>query len=102
VSNLEVTVLKNGVGENPKEKRNPYSSFADERVPSPVGYLAGPDEDRAADVMTMWKDNSIKMIIANRGGYGCARILELVTINIIQFDWVEKHIIYHLIRVENI
>jgi muramoyltetrapeptide carboxypeptidase LdcA involved in peptidoglycan recycling len=44
------------------------------------GYLAGSDKERAADVMTMWKDPTIKMIIANRGGYGCARILDLVTL----------------------
>jgi muramoyltetrapeptide carboxypeptidase LdcA involved in peptidoglycan recycling len=35
------------------------------------GYLAGSDADRAADVNAFFADPTIKMIIANRGGYGC-------------------------------
>jgi muramoyltetrapeptide carboxypeptidase LdcA involved in peptidoglycan recycling len=43
------------------------------------GYLAGSDQDRAADVMTMFTDPSISAIIANRGGWGCNRMIDLVS-----------------------
>jgi muramoyltetrapeptide carboxypeptidase len=39
------------------------------------GYLAGRDEDRAADVMAMFADPSVAAIHALRGGWGCARLL---------------------------
>lgn len=42
------------------------------------GYLAGRDEDRAADVMAMFADPSVKAIHALRGGWGCARLLPLL------------------------
>jgi len=42
------------------------------------GYLAGTDEQRASDVNTMFGDKTVSAIIANRGGYGCDRILKYV------------------------
>lgn len=39
------------------------------------GYLAGRDEDRAADVMAMFTDPAVKAVHALRGGWGCARLL---------------------------
>ena len=39
------------------------------------GYLAGRDEDRAADVNAMFADPQVKAVFAVRGGWGCARIL---------------------------
>jgi len=39
------------------------------------GYLAGRDEDRAADVNAMFADPEIRAVLAVRGGWGCARIL---------------------------
>lgn len=39
------------------------------------GYLAGKDEDRAADLNAMFADREVKAIFAVRGGWGCARIL---------------------------
>lgn len=39
------------------------------------GYLAGRDEDRAADVMTMFEDPDVAAVHALRGGWGCARLL---------------------------
>jgi len=42
------------------------------------GYLAGPDPDRASDVMSMFTDPNISGIIANRGGWGCNRIIDMV------------------------
>jgi muramoyltetrapeptide carboxypeptidase len=42
------------------------------------GYLAGRDEDRAADVMAMFTDPAVKAVHALRGGWGCARLLPLL------------------------
>lgn len=39
------------------------------------GYLAGTDEQRAADFNSMIQDKAVKAIIAVRGGYGTPRIL---------------------------
>lgn len=39
------------------------------------GYLAGRDEDRAADLMTMFTDPEVSAVHALRGGWGCARLL---------------------------
>jgi muramoyltetrapeptide carboxypeptidase len=39
------------------------------------GYLAGRDEDRAADVNRFFADRSVKAVLAIQGGWGCARIL---------------------------
>ena len=39
------------------------------------GYLAGRDEDRAADVMAMFTDPEVAAVHALRGGWGCARLL---------------------------
>ncbi len=47
------------------------------------GYLAGRDEDRAADVMAMFADPSVKAIQALRGGWGCARLLPLLDFDVI-------------------
>jgi muramoyltetrapeptide carboxypeptidase len=42
------------------------------------GYLAGRDEDRAADVNAMFADPAVDAILAVRGGWGCNRILPLL------------------------
>ena len=39
------------------------------------GYLAGTDEDRAADLNSMFENPDVDGIMAVRGGWGCARIL---------------------------
>lgn len=39
------------------------------------GYLAGSDRDRARDLMAMFADDSVRAIMAVRGGWGGARIL---------------------------
>ncbi|MDP5121170.1 MAG: LD-carboxypeptidase [Spirosomaceae bacterium] len=48
------------------------------------GYLAGTDPERAADVNTMFADESVKMILCVHGGWGCARILPLLDYNLIR------------------
>jgi muramoyltetrapeptide carboxypeptidase len=41
-----------------------------------LGFLAGSDRERAADVMQMFADKKVKAIICLRGGYGTSRILD--------------------------
>jgi muramoyltetrapeptide carboxypeptidase len=48
------------------------------------GYLAGTDEERTSDLNAMFADKQVKAIIAVRGGYGTARLLE--------------HIDYHVVK----
>lgn len=43
------------------------------------GGLAGNDTERSSDLMDMFRDPEVKAIIANRGGWGCNRILDMVT-----------------------
>ncbi len=50
------------------------------------GYLAGRDEDRAADLDAMVRDPEVKAIHCIRGGWGAARLLPLV-----DFDAVARH-----------
>ncbi len=42
------------------------------------GYLAGTDEERAADINQLFADPEVKAIIQLRGGFGSARLLELL------------------------
>ncbi|HKT86246.1 MAG TPA: LD-carboxypeptidase [Novosphingobium sp.] len=39
------------------------------------GYLAGSDRDRAGDLMAMFADDSVRALMAVRGGWGGARLL---------------------------
>ncbi len=47
------------------------------------GYLAGRDEDRAADVMAMFTDPEVDAVHALRGGWGCARLLPHLDFDVI-------------------
>ena len=42
------------------------------------GFLAGRDQERAEDLMEMFRDETVKAIICFRGGYGAARLLPLL------------------------
>jgi muramoyltetrapeptide carboxypeptidase len=42
------------------------------------GYLAGTDEQRAADLNAMFADRQVRAIHCVRGGWGCARLLTLL------------------------
>ena len=42
------------------------------------GYLAGTDEERAADFNNMVRDKDVKAIFTIRGGYGTPRILQMI------------------------
>lgn len=50
------------------------------------GYFSGTDQHRADDFNNMVKNPEIKAIIFARGGYGCARILDLV-----DYDAIKKN-----------
>lgn len=48
------------------------------------GYLAGSDENRCDDLMTMFTDDSVDMIMCFRGGYGSMRILNNIDFKVIK------------------
>lgn len=43
-----------------------------------LGYLAGSDEARAADLQAAWCDPAVSAVFCSRGGYGAARLLGLL------------------------
>lgn len=55
-----------------------------EHVRSRYGYLAGSDQDRASDLLNMFKDDSVDAILCIRGGWGCNRILDLIDYEVIR------------------
>lgn len=48
------------------------------------GFLSGTDEVRAKDINEMFEDKSIKGIFAIRGGYGAARLLDMLNYDMIK------------------
>ncbi len=48
------------------------------------GYLAGRDEERAADVNALFGDPEVKGILAGQGGWGCARLLPHLDFDLIR------------------
>ncbi|MDD2467453.1 MAG: LD-carboxypeptidase [Desulfobulbus sp.] len=42
------------------------------------GYLAAGDSQRAANLHALWSDETVKAILAVRGGFGCLRMVELL------------------------
>lgn len=48
------------------------------------GYLTGKDKDRAEDLMNMFLDKDVDMILCIRGGYGSMRILPLLDYSLIR------------------
>ncbi|MEG9328593.1 LD-carboxypeptidase [Salinimicrobium catena] len=51
---------------------------------SRYGHLAGTDDERANELMDMFKDEEVKAIIALRGGAGSARLLEKLDYRVIK------------------
>lgn len=49
-----------------------------------IGYLAGSDKQRTADLMDMFLDKSVKMILCIRGGYGTMRTLPYIDFEVIK------------------
>jgi muramoyltetrapeptide carboxypeptidase len=50
------------------------------------GYLAGRDEDRAADINAFFADPKVNAVVALRGGWGCNRLLPLL-----DYEVIRKH-----------
>ncbi|MBI3511165.1 MAG: LD-carboxypeptidase [Bacteroidetes bacterium] len=48
------------------------------------GYLAGPDDFRAKELNELFADTSVQGIVAMRGGWGCARLLNLLDYDVIR------------------
>jgi muramoyltetrapeptide carboxypeptidase len=59
-----------------------------ENYQSSCGYLAGSDRQRRADLAAAWHNPECKAIIAVRGGYGGARLLEDWTWNVTNPKWL--------------
>ncbi|WP_144098003.1 S66 peptidase family protein [Croceicoccus sediminis] len=51
-----------------------------DHVGARYGYLAGTDDERAADINAMFADDDVRAVFAVRGGWGSARILD-------RLDW---------------
>ena len=51
-----------------------------------LGFLAGRDEERADDLMSMFADRDIKAIFCLRGGYGSGRLLRLLN-----YHFIKRH-----------
>ena len=54
------------------------------------GAFAGTDRERLEDLNDMLRDPGVRMVMAVRGGYGCARLLEGVDVDAVRRDpkWV--------------
>lgn len=48
------------------------------------GFLAGKDEDRAEDIMDMFKNKDVDIILCARGGYGSMRTLPYIDFDVIK------------------
>jgi len=48
------------------------------------GYLAGRDEERAADFHRAWCDEEIRALFAARGGFGSTRLLPLLDVEVLR------------------
>ncbi len=55
-----------------------------ETVLSEYGYFAGPDRERADELMEMFGREDVDAILCVRGGYGSIRILEMLDYNLIR------------------
>lgn len=78
--------------EDPKSIENAISFFQNKgfkiklgkHIYDKRGYLAGEDKNRAADLMDMFKDNEVDMILCVRGGYGSMRTLPYIDFDVIR------------------
>ena len=61
-----------------------YSLVLGKHVRDKRGYLAGKDEDRAADLHAMFEHSEVDAIVCVRGGWGSNRILQLIDFELIK------------------
>lgn len=55
-----------------------FKTYYNETVLSEYGYFAGPDQERADELMHMFTNTEVDGILCVRGGYGSIRILDLL------------------------
>jgi muramoyltetrapeptide carboxypeptidase len=55
-----------------------YRTVVGEHILKVHGYLAGTDEERAADFHSMFRNPDVKAVMCIRGGYGTPRLLSLI------------------------
>ncbi|WIV20605.1 LD-carboxypeptidase [Paenibacillus polygoni] len=60
------------------------NTIVGEHVYEQDGFLAGTDEDRAADLMAMFQNDEVRLILPTRGGTGVAGILPYLDFDIIR------------------
>ncbi|WP_454190391.1 S66 peptidase family protein [Paenibacillus sp. Marseille-Q7038] len=60
------------------------NTIVGEHVYDQDGFLAGTDEDRAADLMAMFQNEEVRLILPTRGGTGVAGILPYLDFDIIR------------------
>ena len=60
-----------------------YRVLVGSNVGKTKGYLAGTDEERAADLHAMFSNKQVKAVISVRGGYGTPRLLRLLNYRLI-------------------
>lgn len=63
-----------------------FKTIRGETLSQKNGFLAGTDEFRANELASFFKNKSVKAILAMRGGWGCARLLD-----ILDFDLIQQH-----------
>ncbi|HEX9615388.1 MAG TPA: LD-carboxypeptidase [Bacteroidota bacterium] len=63
-----------------------YRTKVGRHVMKQVGYLAGTDDERAEDLNEMFRDKSVRAVIAVRGGYGTPRILTRIDFGALKRD----------------
>ncbi len=64
-------------------ERNGYRTLVAENVGKVRGYLAGTDQERVADIHTLFAHREVKAILCARGGYGTPRILSMLDYRLI-------------------
>lgn len=63
-----------------------FSVYYRDTVRSQYGYFAGPDQERASELMHMFMNPEVRGIWSVRGGYGSIRIL-----NLLDFEQIRMH-----------
>ncbi|MDM5198035.1 LD-carboxypeptidase [Fictibacillus enclensis] len=61
-----------------------FNTVLGKNVYTSTGFLAGTDQQRAADLMAMFSNKNVKMILPTRGGVGVAGILPYLNFNVIR------------------
>ena len=60
-----------------------YRDFTSDNLGNSYSYLAGNDSDRADELNAAFADKETRLVLAARGGYGVARILDLVDFSLL-------------------